>query len=205
MITDEQRRAAGLRTVDEVLALAETGTVVLDPYSVLVGVRVRLGTANVLYPGVLIQCDHDSDCILGEQNTLFPGVFVSATGGGSVVVGDGNQLGEGGARIGAGQPEAVVRIGDRTRISGGAFLTGPADVGDGSQILGAIDASRVRLEAGGDWTCPDPDERGAVLKGVGRAREIVLGPGEVLNGSGDFATAPVERQLAYHPRSTPGG
>ncbi|MFF2659853.1 hypothetical protein ACFVUH_21130 [Kitasatospora sp. NPDC058032] len=48
---------------------------------------------------------------------------------------------------------------------------------------------------------PDPDLRGAVPKGAGLARGIRLEAGDVVNGLGGFATATIERRLAYHPRS----
>ncbi|GAB3815941.1 hypothetical protein GCM10028799_17750 [Kribbella italica] len=39
------------------------------------------------------------------------------------------------------------------------------------------------------------------LKGFGRARGVQVGVGEVVNGSGDFDDAPVERQRHYHPNA----
>lgn len=67
---------------------------------------------------------------------------------------------------------------------------------------GAISAQSVQPAGGDDFTGPDPpDLRGAVLKGTGLARGIRLAAGDVMNGLGDLAAAPVERQLAYHPRS----
>ncbi|MEV6595836.1 hypothetical protein AB0M36_03120 [Actinoplanes sp. NPDC051346] len=200
MITDRQRVARGLHTVAEVLELAENGLVVLDPYSVLISTSARLGPGSVCYPGVVVECDAESTCVLGVDNVLLPGTYLVATGGGSVRLGDGNRIGEGGARLTSEHPDAPVRIGDRVRVNGGAAIAGPAWLGDGSQVLGAINAQRVTLAAGGDWTHPDPDARGGVLKGLGRARGIEVGLGEVVNGCGDFAAAPVERQLVYHPR-----
>lgn len=199
MITDAQRTARGLRTVDEILELAAGGTIILDPYSLILSVRVELGVGNVFYPGVVIECDGDSTCVLGSENVLLPGTFITATGGGVIRIGDGNRLGEGGARIAADRPEAEISIGDRARISSAAILTGPAELGDGSQLLGSVNAQQVRLGAGADWTHPDPDKRGAVLKGFGRARNLTIGTGEVVNGAGDFTTAPLERQRTYHP------
>ena len=58
----------------------------------------------------------------------------------------------------------------------------------------------VVLSGGGDFTHPDPDGRGAVLKGSGTARGLRLDRGDVINGIGDFAAFPVERQVKYHPR-----
>ncbi|WP_328990808.1 hypothetical protein OG394_31530 [Kribbella sp. NBC_01245] len=57
MIADEQRIALGWLTVAEVLELAETGSVVLDPHSLLIGREVQLGRGNVFYPNVVIECD----------------------------------------------------------------------------------------------------------------------------------------------------
>jgi acetyltransferase-like isoleucine patch superfamily enzyme len=199
VITDEQRSARGLRTVGEILELAEAGTVVLDPYSVLVGCRVRLGEGNVLYPGVVIECDDDSECVLGSGNTFLPGTFIAASGGGRVSIGSDNRIGEGGARITANQPGKNVIIGDKTRISSSPLVIGPAELGDGCAVLGPITAQQVELGGGADGSHPDPDQRGAVLKGFGTARNLTLKAGEVVNGSGDFATAPLERQRAYHP------
>jgi hypothetical protein len=201
VITDAQRTARGLRTVDEVLELAAAGTVVLDPYSLLIGVRVQLGAGNVFYPGVVIECDDESTCVLGSENTLLPGTFITATGGASISLGDGSRIGEGSTRITADGPDAVVKVGNRTRISSNPILVGPAELGDGSQLIGQIIAQGVQLGAGADWTHPDPDARGAVLKGFGRARGLTVGAGEVINGSGDFAEAPLERQRTYHPNA----
>jgi hypothetical protein len=66
-------------------------------------------------------------------------------------------------------------------------------------VLGPITAQQVELSGGADGSHPDPDHRGAVLKGFGKARGLTLKTGEVVNGSGDFATAPIERQRSYHP------
>lgn len=197
MILDEQRTARGLRTVSELLELAESGTIILDPYSVLLGTRVVLGTGNVLYPGTVIECDSDSSCSLGSDNTFLPGTFIAASGGGSIVIGNNNRIGEGGARLMA--SNAQLTVGNHTRISSSPVIVAPADLGDGCQVLGQITAQQVILGAGQDFSYPDPDHRGSVLKGFGKARGVKLGPGEVINGSGDFATAPVERQRTYHP------
>jgi len=56
------------------------------------------------------------------------------------------------------------------------------------------------LADGGTFQEPNPDERGAVLKGFGLARNIVLETGRVINGGGNFADFPIEQQSAYHPK-----
>ncbi|BAJ29061.1 MULTISPECIES: hypothetical protein [Kitasatospora] len=196
---DAGRERAGLRTVTELLELARHGTVLHDPFSALVSRRVVLGTGNTLYPGVTLECDEDSVCELGDGNVLRPGTAVLAAAGGTVRIGSGNLIGDGGARLKANRSDAEVRVGDRTRLAGGPEVVGRSLIGDGCQLIGAITAQSVRLAGGGDHTHPDPDGRGAVLKGFGLARGLVLERGEVVNGAGDFAAAPVERQRAYHP------
>jgi carbonic anhydrase/acetyltransferase-like protein (isoleucine patch superfamily) len=199
VITDQQRRDRGLRTVAEILELAESGTVVLDPYSVLIGSRVVLGKENVLYPGVVIECAKGGECVFGDRNTLLPGTFMSVQDGGSVVIGNETRIGEGGARVVASGGKVIIE--DSARLSSGALVIAPAEIGTGCQVLGQITAQDVVLAGGADFSHPDPDYRGAVLKGFGKARGLQVGVGEVVNGTGDFDDAPVERQRQYHPNA----
>lgn len=66
------------------------------------------------------------------------------------------------------RPDTAIRIGHRTRVVGGAAISGPAVLGDGSQVIGQVAVQAIDLAAGGDWTSADPDGRGGVLKGFGR-------------------------------------
>jgi len=199
---DEARRKAGLLTVEQVVALADRDVTVFDPFSTLVGERVELGEGCVLYPGTVLECDAQSVCVLGRDNVLSPGTRICAVQGGHVQIGHCNNIGEGGAQVKANRPDARIEIGGNTRVSGGAELVGSTVLGSGCQVIGAISAQSVILEGGGDWTHPEPDERGAVLKGFGLARGLRLRTGDVVNGAGDFRTAPVERQSHYHPKAT---
>jgi acetyltransferase-like isoleucine patch superfamily enzyme len=196
---DKARVAHDFLTIGECLELGRRIGALFDPYSTLLSRHARFGPGTVIYPGVDVECAPDARCEFGPDNILYPGLRVTVGSGAAVVVGAGNRLGEGGARITADGADMSVRIGDRTRISDGAILGGGCVLGDGSQVLGAISARAVRLAAGGDFTCPDPDLRGAVLKGRGTARGLVLAVGEVVNGNGPFEHSPVERQRAYHP------
>ncbi|MFI6153259.1 hypothetical protein ACIBCA_11235 [Kitasatospora sp. NPDC051170] len=195
---DDVRRERGFLTPAETMALVRHEVSVLDPFSVLVSRRARLGPDTVLYPGATIECDERSRCELGPGVVLYGGARLVAGDGGRIVVGRGALIGEGGARIRADGPDRVY-VGDRARISNGAELSGDCRVGDGAQVLGPISVRDVELAAGGPHTHPDPDGRGGVLKGYGRAHGLRVGRGEVLNGAGDFHAAPVERQRAYHP------
>ncbi|KJS59444.1 hypothetical protein [Streptomyces rubellomurinus] len=195
---DGVRRARGLLTPGELMALTGRGVVVLDPFSVLVSTWVRLGPETVLYPGAAVECDARSRCVLQPGTVLYGGARITATGGALVTIGRGALIGEGGARIKAAGTDRM-RLGDAVRIANGAELSGSCRLGDGSQVLGPISARAVELAGGGSHAHPDPDGRGGVLKGFGRAHGIRVGVGEVVNGAGDFRAAPVERQRAYHP------
>jgi hypothetical protein len=56
------------------------------------------------------------------------------------------------------------------------------------------------LGAGESYLHPDPDLRGAVLKGAGLARGLRVGRGEVISRRENFEQADIERQVAYHPK-----
>jgi hypothetical protein len=201
---DAARESAGFLGIAQVVALADRGVTIFDPLSTLVSRHAQIGAGCVLYPTIIIECDEASSCVLGTGNTLLPGTRILATGGGRIRIGAGSVIGEGGAQVKANRPDARIEIGDRTRLVGGADIMGITTIGTGCQVIGAIMAQSVRLGGGQDWTHPDPDQRGAVLKGHGLARGLHLGSGEVVNGAGDFSQAPVERQAAYHPRAAPG-
>lgn len=195
---DVARETAGFLRIEELLVLSDRKVAVFDPFSTLVSRKAEFGAGCVLYPMVTIECDEASTCILGSGNTFLPGTRIIACSGGSLRMGSDNTIGEGGAHIKANRADALIEIGSRTRITGGAEIVGRTSIGNGCQVLGAIMVQSVHLGGGRDWTHPDPDERGAVLKGHGLARGLQLVAGEVVNGNGDFDKAPVERQAAYH-------
>jgi carbonic anhydrase/acetyltransferase-like protein (isoleucine patch superfamily) len=196
--TDEHRARHGFRTLAEMAALAETN-VVFDLHSTLIAREAEVGTGNVIYPCVVVQCDGGA-CRIGSGNTFHPATTVLAADGGRVTIGDGCSVGPGGVQLKANKPGVVLTVGDRVRLLNGAEVVGASVLGAGSQVIGAIVAQGVHLGGGDDFTGPDPDRRGAVLKGFGLARAVTLATGEVLNGAGDFVSAAVERQAAYHPR-----
>jgi hypothetical protein len=200
---DAAREGGGFLGIAQVVALSDRGITIFDPFSTLVSRRAEIGAGCVLYPMVTVECDEASVCLLGTGNTLLPGTRIVATGGGCIRIGAGNVIGEGGAQVKADQPDARIEIANSTRLVSGAEIMGITTIGTGCQVIGAIRAQSVRLEGGQDWSHPDPDQRGAVLKGHGLARGLRLSAGEVVNGIGDFSQAPVERQATYHPRSSP--
>ncbi|MFK0257738.1 hypothetical protein [Streptomyces sp. NPDC090445] len=197
---DEHRRRHGFRTVAEMAELAETNTF-FDLGSTLIAKEAEIGPGNTFYPGVIVRCDGGA-CTIGRDNTFFPSTLLLAEAGGRITIGDGCTFGPGGVQFKANRPGTDLQVGDRVRVLNGAEVVGSSTLGSGSQIIGAVAAQSVSLAGGDDFEGPDPDTRGAVLKGFGLARGIRLGVGDVANGAGDFAAAPVERQLSYHPRAT---
>ncbi|HEY3003588.1 MAG TPA: hypothetical protein VGJ44_14675 [Kribbellaceae bacterium] len=203
---DDHREQLGFLTVQATAALAAHGVKILDPHSTLVSARAELAAEVLLYPNVLVRCDAESRITIGAGSVLYPGTVLIAEGGGEIGIGVRCQLGPGGAQVKANQAGARIRLGDGVRLVNGAEVVGTSDLGDGSLVLGPVSAQSVRLGGGlggNDW--PEPDERGAVLKGSGLARGIELERGQVLNLTPSFADAPVEWQSAYHSRPGQAG
>ena len=198
---DAQRSGRGFMSVAQLLeALTGGGNVVLDPFSTLISQGVDIGRGNTFYPNVIIEATNGGAIMVGTGNVFYPGTMLQADGG-TIKIGDRNQLGGGGLNIFANTPEAGVEIGSDGRYMLGADITAPCLLGSGTQILGAISAQNCRLEAGGSYQEADPERRGGVLKGCGRARNLIVKQGEVINGHGSFSQSQVESQLAYHPRA----
>jgi len=187
-------------SVEELIALGDRNTV-LDPHSVLIARTAELGDGNIFYPGVVFRCDPGSEIVVGSGNQFFPGTFVLAAAGGRVELGSDGTYGPGGVQIKANVAGTLLRLGDGVRLANGPEIVGRTTIGDGGQVIGPIQAQSVVLAGGGGHSEPDPDRRASVLKGVGLARGIELRVGDVVNGLGDFALAPVERQSSYHPRA----
>jgi carbonic anhydrase/acetyltransferase-like protein (isoleucine patch superfamily) len=194
------RQKHGFLTPDEVCALGhQTANIILAPESTLISRSVILGSGNIIYPGAIIECEDSSHCRIGDRNIIRSGCVVRAESGGSVSIGNCSQLGDGGAQVKANRPGATISIGNGVRIINGVELLGVSNIGDGAQLIGNITAVSVTLEGGGDYQFPDPDGRGAVIKGAGSIRNTRVGIGEVINGYGDLNQAPIERQRDYHP------
>lgn len=189
---DRIRQDSGFLTVAEVQQLCATQQI-LDPSSTLISRKVQLGEGNVFYPGVVIQVDDQSSCVIGHRNVFYPGAFLAAEHGGMILLGSDNTLGPGGVQLSAGRGDAVA-VGDGARLGNGPVVTGRSVLGSGSQILGAVEADSVVLADGGDFRSSPPENRGAVLKGNGFARGLRLAPGQLVQGFGDFATAAVVPQ-----------
>jgi len=193
---DRIRTGQGYLTLAETLALAERNNAVLDPFSLLIGRGVTIGSGNMFYPNVMI--GGEGAITIGDRNTFHSGSALFAAGG-RIVVGSHNQFGEGGFTAKADRAGATIEIGDHGRYVGGAAIYGAARLGSGTQIFGAVAVQDCVLAAGGSYQEPDPDARGAVLKGVGRARHLSLATGQVIQGNGVFDMKDVKLQSFYHP------
>jgi len=172
---------------------------VLDA-SVLIGSAVKIGSGNVFYPGVVIEQIGQSTITIGNDNIFYPGTYMFASSG-AISIGNGNEFGVGGCIVRSNMPDSKIAIGDGGRYSNGVNIMGATQLGSGSQVLGAITVQSCTLASGAGFQDSDPDKRAAVLKGFGLARGLTLEVGQVVNGAGDFAKAPIEWQSTYHPKA----
>ena len=197
---DDTRRAFNFRSVQETIALRQSGVTVLDPHSTLVSPPVEIGEQTIIWPGVTIQCIGGSGTIsIASGTILHSGTRIVVNDGGMITIGASAEIGEEGGftlKAGAG---ATITIGDGARLLGGGSLASSNDVGRGAQILGPIRAQDCVLHGGDTHRDPDPDKRGAVLKGCGVARNLTLAQGEVIQAFGIFADAEVHPQTFFHP------
>ncbi|KAA2236033.1 AraC family transcriptional regulator [Salinarimonas soli] len=199
---DRMRRSQGFLGIEETLGLAEGGTAILDPFSILISPGVRLGEGNVLHPGVTLFCAPGAELSVGRGNVFHGGTLMAADTG-QIRIGDDNQFGEGGFVARANRAGARIAIGTGGRYLGGAAVYGETELGSGSQLLGMISVTDCRLGAGATHRDPDPDRRGGLLKGFGTARNLAVGAGEVIAGEGTFSAGALKRQSFFHPKAKP--
>ena len=185
-------------TVDQLHSVDATNTL-LNISSVLISENVLIGKNNIFYPNVVIECHEEGAIEVGNNNTFYPGTYILCSNG-KITIGNNNDFGPSGLTIKANFPDAVITVGDGGRYSDGASIMGRSTLGSGSQVLGNITVQSCVLGEGASFTELDPDKRGAVLKGMGLARNLTLTAGQVINGLGDFSKAPIEQQSFYHPK-----
>ncbi len=194
------RRNRGFLTVEDTSALSSARVVVLDPFSTLVSQGVTLDPGVTLWPGVVLQTSDGGTIAIGYEAQLYPGARLVASRG-RIKVSARAEIGEeGGFTIKAEQQDAVIEIGEGARLIGGGAMTLSNSIGAGAQILGPIRLQNCVLEGGGTHLEPDPDRRGAVLKGSGLARQIFVPTGFVIQAFGLFSEAPVRKQSYFHPK-----
>lgn len=203
-VVDEVRRNGDFLSLGETLALRHRGNVVYDPFSTLISRHVQLASGNIFYPNVVLRSDSDSHFSIGGGNVFHSVTFMEALSGGSIVVGGGNMFGTGGFKVSAGGKTARIVIGDHGRYNSGASVYGLSELGSGTQILGLISVTDCVLGAGEDFNYPDPDQRGAVLKGHGPARKLHVAAGEVISCTSSFEQSAVQRQTDFHPKPPAG-
>ena len=191
------RQEKGFMTIDEIMALVDNGNIIFDPLSVLISVSAVIGKGNTLYPCISLQVTEGSTLQIGDNNIFYSNTFFLADKG-SLLVEDGNQFGDGGCTIKANVPQAKIEVGSHGRYVNGCQVYGKTTLGSGSQIIGPIVAQNVDLAAGEAHSSVDYNEKAAVLKGHGLARDISVGKGEVINGQGSFVQSDIEKQVTYH-------
>lgn len=179
-----------------VARLAASGVTILAPGAVWISSPVEIKPGAQLHPNVVIECDATSSVRIASGVVLHSGTHIIASNGGSVVIGAATVLGPGGCTLVADNSSLIIGAHGRFQM---ALVLAPGRIGDGCQVLGPIEARSCDLAGGQPGDSPNVAARGAVLKGAGRASGIALRTGEVVNGSGDFRTAPIEQQTTYHP------
>lgn len=195
---DRTRLAMGYRTIAQTLSLADQGNVIMDPFSTLIAIHANVGTDNIFHPNTRLSADHPTLLSVGSGNLFQGGITITAQNG-SVQIGDENIFGAGNIVIETNHTDAPITIGSHGRYKGFIEIAGGCDLGDGCQVLGNISLRSVKLGGGGSYRHPIADERGAVLKGHGRALDFALEPGQVIAGDGRFGLSDVRMQSYYHP------
>ncbi|MFC4173296.1 hypothetical protein ACFOYU_14710 [Microvirga sp. GCM10011540] len=196
---DAARRRLGFLALEETLALAQRGVLMPDPRSVLVSPGADLGEDVILWPNTILEVRGAGRIVVGAGTVLFPGSRILVSDG-EVRIGTGAEIGEEGGFTIKAEAGATVEIGREARLLGGGSLASTNHIGDGAQILGPIRCQNCRLGSGGSHRHPEPDERGAVLKGAGVARNLELPQGHVIQAFGLFSDGVVRRQSYFHPK-----
>ncbi|MDR3434026.1 MAG: hypothetical protein P4L95_19375 [Rouxiella aceris] len=196
-IYDRVRIRNGFLTLAQMVQLCENGNDIFDPFSTLISAHAKIGKGNIFYPGVIIIGTSNHAMEIADSNIFHSNTLIESSSG-PVYIGSENQFGEGGVTIKANREGSIIKIENKGRYLGGAAVFGSTFLGHGSQILGAITADNCHLEQGDSWREPSPDARGGLLKGHGLAKDLTVGTGLVINGSGNFKDSLIEPQSNYH-------
>lgn len=199
---DQQRREHGFMSLQEVVSIIGATNVVLDPFSLLISRRAKIGTGNIFYQNVVLMVSEEGTLEIGGHNVFFPSCFLSA-GPGAISIGSNNEFGDGGFAAKANIPGARIEIGNDGRYTGGPQLLGKTSLGSGTQVIGAVTVQDCSLEGGESYRGQEPDNRGALLKGHGLARGIELRRGEVIQNQGLFDATEIRKQSSFHRKPSP--
>src|SRR5688572_8306203 len=91
--TDAARHKLGFLTLDQTVALAGRGIVLLDPHSTLITPNVSLGVGIVIWPNVTLQGREGGEIGIDSGTTLFSGTRIVAAAG-SVTIGTEAEIGD---------------------------------------------------------------------------------------------------------------
>lgn len=198
---DDARKRTGFLPVSALTTFSAKGVTILDPFSTLISSDVEIGPDVTLWPGTILQASDGGHIRIGEGCALYPATRMIATGG-QIDIGARSEIGEeGGFTLKAEKPDQSIHVGRGARLLGGGSLTLDNRIGDGAQILGPIRVQNCILGPGGTHRDPEPDLRGAVLKGSGVARGLEVPTGMVIQAFGLFSEAPLRQQSWFHPKA----
>ncbi len=188
-------------SIAQVIALAAQGVMVDDPFAAQISRHVVFHGPCHLRGAVYLFADAPRAITVGCNVFIEGPTTVEAKGGATVSVGNHAVIGlEGGFHVKANRSGSTMEIGDGVRLCGGGAIFGHTVVGQGAQVLGRIQVVNCVLAGGSDFADPNPDARGAVLKGMGLAENLHLGQGDVIQSFGIFSMAQIRRQLEFHPK-----
>src|SRR3546814_1922193 len=91
------------------LALADSGNVIFDPFSTLIARGAVIGRNNVFHPNTRFDCRADAGLRIGSGNAFHSNTVVEAATS-AIVIGDGNLFGEGTVCMKANAPGAAITI-----------------------------------------------------------------------------------------------
>ncbi|HSX08889.1 MAG TPA: hypothetical protein VLF93_01940 [Candidatus Saccharimonadales bacterium] len=195
---DKVRKNNGFLTFEDLVQLSKNNNTIMDPFSLFISREVVVEKDNIFYPNVVIEANKGKISI-GNGNIFYMNTYIIAKKG-LVTIGNKNQFGSGGCTIQALEETAKIIVGNKGRYSNNPLILGRTTLGSGTQILGNIIIKDCTLEDGGNFEEPNPNLRGAVLKGAGIAQHIYVQKGYVINAYGDFKDSPIELQSTYHPK-----
>ena len=195
---DEQRAQRGFMSVSDTMNLCARGNVILDPFSTLISIKAIIGENNIFYPHVVVEVAETGRISISNGNVFWPNCLLLADSG-LITIASGNEFGDGGVSIKANQSTSEITVGSYGRYIGGVQILGKTSLGDGTQVLGSITVQNCILESGESYKHPSPDQRGALLKGFGLARNITLSQGYVVEGFGHFDQIHIKLQSYFHP------
>ena len=198
---NQQRARNDCLSLEQVIALVADGVIVDDPFAAQISRHVVFQGPCRIRGAVYLFADAPGALTIGGHVCLEGPSTLEAQGGATVSVGEHAVIGlEGGFHVKANRSGSTIELGAGVRLCGGGALFGQSMLGPGAQILGRINVVNCWLAGGAGYADPNPDSRGAVLKGMGLAENLRLEQGDVIQSFGIFSMSQIRRQTEFHSK-----